>query len=63
MNASTLEHEIQGLLDATRESAFRFGSAHYRKPGATGRDGLAERLETIEVALIRLARAIDNFDA
>lgn len=63
MNANTLEHEIQGLLDATRESAIRYGSAHYREPGATGRDGLAERLEAIEEALIRLARAIDNVNA
>lgn len=59
----SLERTIQALLDETRRSAEMYASAHYRRANQEGRTGLGLRLETIERALVELARAVDELDS
>ena len=53
------ERTVRELLEQTRREAEMYASAHYRRSNQEGRTGLALRLEAIEEALLRLARAID----
>lgn len=57
---SHVEDEIENLLAATRVEAECYASASYMGPQGEQRSGLGLRLQAIEEALLRLARAIDN---
>jgi hypothetical protein len=48
------------MLDTTRSANEQYESARYREPGRPPETGLNARLETIEEALVRLARAVDE---
>lgn len=53
--ARTIEAEVRRLLDETRAANEMYASAQYERDS-----GLNRRLETIEDALLRLARALDQ---
>lgn len=55
MMAGANEEEIAELLRQAREANERFPSSAYE-----GGPGLSKRLEVIEGALVRLARAVDE---
>lgn len=59
MVPDTLETRVRQLLDDARERGHQYSSAHYRKPGQPGEDGLNIRLEALEHAAIELAQAVD----
>ena len=54
-----LEQDIRALLETTREENRMYASAAYRDDRSRG-NGLAARLEAMEEALVRLARAVDE---
>jgi len=59
-NVGPIEKDLRKLLQQTRAEAELYSSAHYRREGQEGKSGLGMRLEAIEEALVRLARAIDK---
>jgi hypothetical protein len=56
--AANAESEITALFERTRVHNLRYSSARYREEGQ-GENGLGNRLEALEEALLILARRVD----
>jgi len=57
--AANVESELAALFERTRAHNLRYSSARYREEGQ-GENGLGNRLEALEEALLILARKVDK---